>query len=75
MLSRMRSARCKSVPAGWLGFACRVCHGLKYRSSQLAHAEERFCEKPVVKRVFAMASEWLAKLERQQQSRGLTAIP
>jgi hypothetical protein len=62
------------LPAGWLGFACRTCHGLTYRSSQLAHAEERFCEKPVVRRVFAMASEWLAKLEREQQPRSTAAI-
>ncbi len=55
------------LPAGWIGFACRVCHGLTYRSSQEAHREERFLEKPIVRRMFAMVAEGMAKLARQQQ--------
>jgi hypothetical protein len=62
------------LPAGWIGFACRVCHGLTYRSSQQAHAEERFLENPVVRRMFAWFTEGMAKLDRHEQPRDSAKI-
>ena len=53
------------LPIGAHNFACRVCHDLKYRSTQEAHGRERCLRNPVIRRALYEFSESFSNCLRE----------